>query len=78
MPKPTLRDTYIKALVKRGYSMVKETSKYKVFAHPDAPDKLYYIGKSGSIRVGANVAGSIPASTKFKMILQAEAEANET
>lgn len=64
----TLREKYIDALVKLGEQQVKVTHKYVVYSCKHGG--YYYVGKSGSLRIGQTVAGSIPASdTRKKMML---------
>ena len=64
----TLKEQFIAALVKRGEIKVKETFKYVVFSRQEGGQ--YYIGRSGALRFGSNIANSIPCSDKFKIHLQ--------
>lgn len=61
----TLREKYIEALKARGWIELKNTHRYTVFDNRDGGSYLY-VGKSGSLRSGSTVAGSIPVSQKFK------------
>ena len=64
----TLKEQFIKALTMRGEVQVKTTFKFVVFSRKEGGH--YYIGRSGALRFGATVAGSIPCSDKFKIHLQ--------
>lgn len=68
----TLRDKFELALLKRGEREVKRTHKYIVFSR--ALGGFYYLGKSGSLRFGATIAGSIPVGEWLKVQLLAEGE----
>lgn len=68
----TLREKFIAALIKRGEKEVKRTSKYIVFTRQAGGH--FYIGKSGSLRFGSNIASSIPVGQSFKDILLKLAE----
>ncbi len=63
----TLQERFIAALTAKGYKRVKETHRYIVFCK-DA-EFYYYVGRSGSLRVGRTVAHSIPAPKSFKAAL---------
>lgn len=63
----TLRDQFIAGLQKLGEVEVKRTHKRIVYSRKAGG--YYYIGSSGSLRVGATSAGSIPVSSKFKAML---------
>jgi hypothetical protein len=68
----TLRERFIAALTLEGYQQVESrSSKYIVFKRTEG--SFWYVGKSGSLRVGATIAGSIPASEKAKQFLLARA-----
>lgn len=60
----TLRDKYVEGLKKLGEVECKRTAKWIVYSRKAGGH--YYLGKSGSLRIGATVAGSIPAHSKFK------------
>ena len=61
----TLREKFIGALTIEGYQIVASHSrKYVVFKRTE--NTFFYIGKSGSLRFGANIATSIPVSDKHK------------
>jgi hypothetical protein len=71
MPKPTLRERFEQALKERGATEVKRTFRYHVFDWPAFNDLrntevFWYLGKNGSLRYGKTIAGSVPASDKFK------------
>lgn len=70
MAKMTLQNKFIAALRLEGYEFVNNprTSKFVVFKNP-ANGMLFYIGKSGALRFGANIANSIPVSDKHKAFL---------
>lgn len=59
MPK-TIRDSLVKALEQRGAKPVQTVSKkYLAYALPGYATTIY-LGKGGSLRVGANITDSIP------------------
>lgn len=60
----TLREKYIKALEAMGETQIKGLSRFIVFTR--AAGGHYYIGRSGSLRIGQTVTTSIPASKVFK------------
>ena len=63
----TLRKRFIEALIAMGETQVfdaRSTGKHVKFTR--AVGGFYYVGKSGSLRVGVNIANSIPVSAKFK------------
>jgi hypothetical protein len=65
----TLQEKYAEALIMRGEKEVKRTFKYIVFSRSTGvhnTSKFYYLGKSGSLRFGNNIASSIPVSSNFK------------
>lgn len=75
----TLRETFIAALQKRGETIVKETFRYVVYTRhitlitgERQRHGHYYIGRSGSLRVGHTVASSIPAHPGLKAQLKKE------
>jgi len=61
----TLQERFVAALQAKGLHEVKRTHKYIVFIR-DQGLGYYYIGKSGSLRMGSTVAQSIPCSNRFK------------
>lgn len=61
----TMREKFITALEARGERQVASKSR-KFVILTRAAGGHYYVGKSGSLRVGATVAGSIPSSDAFK------------
>lgn len=63
----TLQEQFITALVNFGEREIKRTFKKIVFSRKEGGH--YYLGKSGSLRVGATIAGSIPVSAGFKQRL---------
>lgn len=80
MPKTkTMLQCFIIALTNRGEKQVKRTNKWVMFTRSkmilyDKPSEgFYYIGKSGSLRVGKTVADSVPMSDKVKKMLLDEA-----
>lgn len=64
----TLREKYIEALHKEGYKEAPSlSSKYIRFHRTE--NSYWYVGKSGSLRVGRSIAESIPCSNKLKSFL---------
>lgn len=68
----TLKERFIRALEARGQTFVKQTHKYTVYTRMP-PGTFYYIGRSGSLRAGVSVQGSLPCSEAFKQKLLEEA-----
>lgn len=77
MAKRTLQQRFVSALLARGETEVKRTSRYVVLTDqlttrsgPDNPF-YFYVGRSGGLRQGRTVALSFPVSEKFKSSLLA-------
>lgn len=66
----TLKDRFVAALEARGEKKVKETFKYAVYSR--AAGGFYYVGRSGALRVGNTVGGSVPVNNKVKAIMLGE------
>lgn len=67
----TLREKYIEALKALGFAHIPGHSrKYKVFSYQDG-GKYLYVGKSGALRMGHTIAGSVPCSDAYKAKLLA-------
>lgn len=68
MPKQTFQERFIEGLLKRGETEVKRTARRIVYTRTVDGMKagFYYLGKSGSLRIGHTIAGSIPVTSKFK------------
>jgi hypothetical protein len=65
----SLREQYVEALLKKGYQQIESRSgKYLMFKTADV-NKFYYVGKSGSLRIGTTIKDSIPVSNHFKRFL---------
>lgn len=60
----TLREKFIEGLEKLGETEVKRTARKIVYTRKAGG--FYYLGSSGSLRVGATSVGSISCSSKFK------------
>lgn len=75
MSKKTQKECFVTALINLGEHLIKSTLRYDVYSR--AVGKYYYIGRAGSLRVGATVAASIPVSGIFKRYL-IEAEGKES
>lgn len=60
----TLREQFIIALLARGETEVKRLTSRIVFTCKEGG--FYYLGRSGSLRYGNTVAGSVPVSLAFK------------
>ena len=63
----TLKEKFSAALVTRGERLVKQTFRYDVYTR--SAGGFYYVGRSGSLRFGRTVAGSVPCSDEFKSYL---------
>lgn len=72
MPRKTLRDRYLTALGKYGYTEVSRTNKRIKLSKPGV-DSFIYLGKAGSVRQGKTSARSYPLSEHFKGQLLKEA-----
>lgn len=69
----TMREKFLVALKARGATEVDNRhSKFVKLTRPSG-EKFYFVGKSGSLRIGANVRTSVPASDDFKKRLLEEA-----
>lgn len=69
----TLREKYIAGLKLLGFTEIKCTHKFVVFN--DGAGCNFYVGKTGSLRLGNNIATSCPASRLFKKALLNSLEA---
>ncbi len=67
MPKLTLQEQFIEGLKKLGEVEIKRTARKIVYSRKAGG--YYYLGRSGSLRVGSTVMGSIPVNSKFKAML---------
>lgn len=66
----TMREKFQAALEARGSAVIPSRSrKFVVMTRATPTDGFYFIGKSGSLRIGQTIQGSIPASSKFKQLL---------
>lgn len=74
MPKLTQQTAIIKALEARGYQELTATrySGCRAFRHMDAPTRLLFVGKGGSLRAGQNRTVSRVLSERFKQTLLTE------
>lgn len=73
MAAPSLREVYIAALTARGSKIVetKSTKFIKMTYGADSANGIFYfIGRSGSLRKGATIAGSVPLSDAYKQMLR--------
>ena len=61
----TLQEKYSDALKALGETEIKKLTGCIVFTRKEGG--FYYVGKSGSLRVGTTRATSIPVSKKFKL-----------
>lgn len=64
----TLQERYQAALERSGERVVKRLNS-GVIVMTRTKGSHYYLGPSGSLRVGPTREGSLPASDKFKMLL---------
>jgi hypothetical protein len=71
MPKVSLQDQYLAALLKRGEREVERTHRHiKVTRTANgSATRFYFLGKAGSLRVGATKKGSVPVRDDFKRAL---------
>ncbi len=72
MPKPTLQQRLVEALVASGRAAVIESRsrKYITLQRPDG--RFFYVGKAGALRFGKTVSDSMAAPDDFKQRLLAE------
>lgn len=72
----TLQERFLAALLKRGEAEVKRTSKYIVVTRTieGISKGYYYLGKSGALRGGQSVQGSVPCNDTLKQALLKEVE----
>lgn len=73
MPKPTLQQRLVEALVAsgRGTPVESRSRKYITLKRPDG--RFFYVGKAGALRFGRTVSESMAAPDEFKQRLLAEA-----
>jgi hypothetical protein len=74
MPKPTLQQRLVDALVAtgRGTMVQNRSRKHVTLKRPDG--SFFYVGKAGALRFGKTVSGSIAAPDDFKRRLLQETE----
>jgi hypothetical protein len=66
----TLKEKFIKALQARGSVITESKSgKYVTMTRPRWEGEFYFLGNSGSLRIGRCSAKSIPVSNAFKTLL---------
>jgi hypothetical protein len=72
MPKPTLQQRLIEALIAtaRGTLVESRSRKYVTLKRPDG--SFYFVGKAGALRFGKTVSASIAAPEDFKRRLLEE------
>jgi hypothetical protein len=72
MPKPTLQQRLIEALIATGRGMPVESHsrKYITLKRPDG--SFYFVGKAGALRFGKTITASIAAPEDFKRRLLEE------
>ena len=73
MPKPTLQQRLVDALIAtgRGTIVPSRSGKYITLERPDG--SFFYVGKAGALRYGKTVTGSVAAPDDFKRRLLDEA-----
>ena len=73
MPKPTLQQRLIDALIAsgRGTPVASRSRKYVTLKRPDGT--FFYVGKAGALRFGKTIADSMAAPDEFKKRLLDEA-----
>jgi hypothetical protein len=74
MPKPTLQQRLVDALVAtgRGTIVPSRSRKYVILKRPDG--SFFYVGKAGALRFGKTVTDSVAAPDDFKRRLLEEIE----
>ncbi len=72
MPKPTLQQRLVDAIVASGGGTLIESRsrKYITLKRPDG--SFFYVGKAGALRFGKTVSDSMAAPDEFKQRLLAE------
>ena len=72
MPKPTLQQRLVDAIVAsgRGTLIESRSRKYVTLKRPDG--SFFYVGKAGALRFGKTVTDSMAAPDEFKQRLLAE------
>ena len=73
MPKPTLQQRLVDALIAtgRGTTVPSRSRKYVTLQRPDG--SFFYVGKAGALRFGKTVTDSMAAPDEFKQRLLDEA-----
>lgn len=73
MPKtPTITEQLKKALFDGGWRLdpASRTGKYAEFVHHLVPDRRFFVGSSGALRVGKNASSSHSAPIARKRLLE--------
>ena len=72
MPKPTLQQRLIDALITsgRGTPVESRSRKYVTLKRPDG--SFFYVGRAGALRFGKSVSDSMAAPDEFKQRLLTE------
>lgn len=74
MPKPTLQQRLVDALVTTGRGTIVQSRSRKYITLERADGSFFYVGKAGALRFGKTVSGSIAAPDDFKRRLLGETE----
>ena len=75
MPKPTLQQRLVDALVATGRgTIVQSRSRKSVTLEAAGRNSFFYVGKAGALRFGKTVTDSVAAPDDFKRRLLAETE----
>jgi hypothetical protein len=74
MPKPTLQQRLIEALIAtgRGTRVESRSRKYVTLKRPDG--SFYFVGRAGALRFGKTVTASMATPDEFRQRLLLEAE----
>jgi hypothetical protein len=72
MPKPTLQQHLVDALVASGRGTLVESRSRKYVTLKRSDGSFFYVGKAGALRFGKTVTDSMAASDEFKQRLLAK------
>jgi hypothetical protein len=74
LPKPTLQQRLIDALIATGRGTVVDSRSRKYVTLKRADGAFFYVGRNGALRYGRTVSASVAATDAFKQRLLLEAE----
>lgn len=70
----SLQAKFRAAFEARGFQLIREEGKYIVFASPAVPERRYFLGRGGALRVGRTTRESVPVSNAVRAMLFRQGE----